>query len=102
MHSFIIGVQQAVTGGSDSVCRVISSGVVERMRTSLPGRMDPSGGIGRCTAHAWDQIAISIAACRVLVERDMFASQASDRAMRCTRMQPGGLRTNTSSDVETF
>jgi hypothetical protein len=95
-------VQQTATGGSESACRVIPSGVAERMRTSLPGRIDPSGGITRCRAHASDQMAsaIAITARRVRVERDMLASLTGDRPMRCTRMEPEGLRTNTSLDVE--
>ena len=65
--------QQADIGGSVSVCRISCNGTTERTRSSLPGWKDPSAGIGRCTTHAWDQIASAIVARRVRVERDMLA-----------------------------
>ena len=66
--------QQTDFGGSVSVCRESCNGAAERTRSSLPGWRDPSAGIGRCTTHAWDQIASAIVARRVRVERDMLAS----------------------------
>ena len=68
--------QQIVVAGRESSCRVTCNGTADRMRTSLPFRMDPSAGIGWCTTHAWDQTASAIAIVprRVRAERDMRAS----------------------------